>query len=84
IKDTPGIVLTFAPQRPPIDYTLNLQRVVKDSISQGVSFVLDENYHSKEWKPVLIKNDNVPSFVYTQLQLTDTMILEGPPGTGKT
>lgn len=83
IKDTPGIVLTFAPQRPPIDYTLNLQRVVKDSISQGISCVLDENFHSKEWKPVLI-NDNVSSFVYAQLQLTDTMILEGPPGTGKT
>lgn len=84
IKDTSGIVLTFAPQRPPIDYSLNLQRVVKDSISQGVSFVLDKNYHSKEWKPVLIKKDDVSSFVYTQLQLTDTIILEGPPGTGKT
>lgn len=84
IKGTSGIVLTFAPQRPPIDYSLNLQRVVKDSISQGVSFVLDENFHSKEWKPLLIKSENVPSFVYTQLQLTDTMILEGPPGTGKT
>lgn len=84
IKDASGIVLTFAPQRPPIDYSLNLQRVVKDSISQGVSFVLDKNYHSKEWKPVLIKKDDVSSFVYTQLQLTDTIILEGPPGTGKT
>lgn len=84
IKDTSGIILTFAPQRPPIDYSLNLQRVVKDSISQGVSFVLDKNYHSKEWKPVLIKKDDVSSFVYTQLQLTDTIILEGPPGTGKT
>lgn len=84
IKDTQGIVLTFAPQRPPIDYFLNLQRILKDSISQGVSFVLDANYHSKQWEPVLIKEDNVSSFMYTQFQLTDTMILEGPPGTGKT
>lgn len=84
IKDTPGIVLTFAPQRPPIDYSLNLQRVIKDSSSQGVSLVLDQDYRNKEWEPVLIKQDNVSSFVYTQLQLTDTMILEGPPGTGKT
>jgi len=84
IKNAPGIVLTFAPQRPPIDYSLNLQRIIKDSTSQGASFILDKNYHSKEWEPVLIKQDNVSSFVYTQLQMTDTMILEGPPGTGKT
>ncbi|MBD5422802.1 MAG: AAA family ATPase, partial [Bacteroides sp.] len=84
IKDTPGIVLTFAPQRPPIDYSLNLQRLIKDSTSQGVSSVLDENYHGKEWEPVLIRQDNVSSFVYTQLQQTDIMIIEGPPGTGKT
>ena len=84
IKNTPGIVLTFAPQRPPIDYSLNLQRIIKDSTSQGASFILDKNYHSKEWDPVLIKQDNVSSFVYTQLQMNDTMILEGPPGTGKT
>lgn len=84
IKDSHGIVLTFAPQRPPIDYSLNLQRIIKDLASQGASFVLDENYHNKEREPVLIKEDNVSSFLYTQLQLTDTMILEGPPGTGKT
>lgn len=84
IKNTPGIVLTFAPQRPPIDYSLNLQRIIKDLNSPSASFVLDENYHSKEWEPVLIKENNVSNFIYTQLQLNDTMILEGPPGTGKT
>jgi len=84
IKDTPNIVLTFAPQRPPIDYVMNLQKVIEDKFSKGVSAVLDANYHEKDWVPILIKQDNVSGLVYSQMTLTDTMILEGPPGTGKT
>ena len=84
IKDTPGIILTFGPQRPPIDYVMNLQRVVEDKISASVSSVLDRAYTPKNWTPTLINHDNVAGFVYTQLGLTDTMILQGPPGTGKT
>ena len=84
IKDTPGLILTFAPQRPPIDYVMNLQRVVEDKLSPSVSSVLDNNYSLKELEPSLIKQGNASNFVYTQLNLTDTMILQGPPGTGKT
>jgi hypothetical protein len=84
IKDTPGIVLAFGPQRPPIDYVMNLQRVVEDKFSPGVASILDANYSKKNWEPILIKHDNVANFVYTQLNLADTMILQGPPGTGKT
>ena len=84
IKDTPNIVLTFAPQRPPIDYVMNLQKVVEDKYSQGVASILDANYQNKDWEPILIKQNNVSDFVYSQMTLTDTMILEGPPGTGKT
>ena len=32
IKETPNIVLTFAPQRPPIDYVMNLQKVLQPSM----------------------------------------------------
>jgi len=84
VKQCPGIVLTFAPQRPPIDYAMNLQRVVEDKISKSVSSVLDANYQQKDWEPILIKQEKVSDFVYSQLLLSDTMILEGPPGTGKT
>ena len=84
IKETPNIVLTFAPQRPPIDYVINLQKVVEDKYSKGVASVLDANYQTKDWEPILIKQDNVSGFVYSQMTLTNTMILEGPPGTGKT
>lgn len=84
IKETPNIVLTFAPQRPPIEYVMNLQKVVEDKYSKGVASVLDANYQTKDWEPILIKQDNVSGFVYSQMTLTDTIILEGPPGTGKT
>lgn len=84
IKETPNIVLTFAPQRPPIDYVMNLQKVVEDKYSKGVASILDANYQTKDWESILIKQDNVSGFVYSQMTLTDTIILEGPPGTGKT
>ena len=84
IKNTTGIVLTFAPQRPPIDYAMNLQRIVEDKSSKGISSVLDTNYEKKHWEPILIKQEDVTTFVYSQLSINDTMILEGPPGTGKT
>lgn len=84
IKDTPGIILAFGPQRPPIDYVMNLQRVVEDKLSSGVSDILDSNYLQKNWEPILVKQENVSDFVYNQLKLSDTMILQGPPGTGKT
>lgn len=84
IKNTPNIVLTFAPQRPPIDYIMNLQKIVEDKLSKGVASVLDANFHLNDWEPILVKQDNISDFVYSQMTLTDTMILEGPPGTGKT
>lgn len=84
IKKTPNIVLTFAPQRPPIDYVMNLQKVVEDQYSKGVASILDANYQAKDWEPIPIRQDDLSGFVYSQMALTETMILEGPPGTGKT
>lgn len=84
IKKSPNIVLTFAPQRPPIDYVMNLQKVVEDQYSKGVASILDANYQAKDWEPIPIRQDDVSGFVYSQMALTETMILEGPPGTGKT
>ena len=84
IKDTPRLILTFAPQRPPIEYAMNLQRLVEDKHSPSIASVLDQNYEQNNWEPVLIKKDNVSEFIYDQFQLCDTIILQGPPGTGKT
>lgn len=86
IEDNKGtrIILAFAPQRPPIDYIANLQKVVEDETSQKVSLILDDSYQENDWTPQLIKQDNVSSFVRTQLGFIDKMIIQGPPGTGKT
>ncbi len=83
IKYTPNIVLIFAPQRPPIDYIMNLQKVTEDKHSVGVASILDANYQLKQWEPVLVKSD-ASSFVYSQMSLSDATIVVGPPGTGKT
>lgn len=84
IERCPGVILTFAPQWPPLDYVMNLQKISNDIFSTGVSQVLDMDYQKKDWEPILMKQDNVSDFVYSQLNLTDTVILQGPPGTGKT
>lgn len=84
IRKFPGLILTFAPQRPPIDYMLNLQSLVENDESDAVSSVLDVDFENRNWAPLYIRQNNVSDYVYTQLQLTDTMILQGPPGTGKT
>lgn len=79
-----GAILTFAPQRPPIEYVANLQRLTEDSISQGAADIFDTEYAATDWRPTLISQSNVSGFVLNQMSFTDTMILQGPPGTGKT
>lgn len=84
IRGVPGLILAFAPQRPPIDYMLNLQSLVEKDDGDAVSSVLDVDFENRNWNPLYIRQNNVSDYVYKQLQLTDTMILQGPPGTGKT
>lgn len=84
IRKVPGLILAFAPQRPPIDYMLNLQSLVEKDDGDAVSSVLDVDFENRNWNPLYIRQNNVSDYVYKQLQLTDTMILQDPPGTGKT
>lgn len=84
VAESPGVILVFAPQRPPIDYMLNLQKLVGDEVTQSLSSVLDANYQRTQQSMSLIRSNDTTGYVYSQLQLTDSMILQGPPGTGKT
>ena len=84
IQNTPYLILVFAPKRPPIDYLGHLQQIVNDKNSKGVASILDSDYQTKNWTPILIKQKDVSKFVLSQLNLSDTMIIQGPPGTGKT
>ena len=56
VQDVPGLILVFAPQRPPLEYVANLQKIVEDKASQQVSFLLDYNWLRKKYSPILIKN----------------------------
>ena len=84
IEDSPGVILVFAPQFPPLEYPANLQKVVKAYTSQSVAEILDAEYKPRAWAPRLIKEDDVARVVLSQMSLTPTTILQGPPGTGKT
>lgn len=84
VAETPGVILVFAPQRPPIDYMLNLQRLVREELTPSLSSVLDANYQCNPQSNSLIKSEDTADYVYKQLLLTNSMILQGPPGTGKT
>ena len=84
IEDSPGVILVFAPQFPPLEYPANLQKVVKSCTSQSVAEILDAEYKPRAWAPRLIKEDDAARVVLSQMSLTPTTILQGPPGTGKT
>ena len=84
IEDSPGVILVFAPQFPPLEYPANLQKVVKACTSQSVAEILDAEYKPRAWAPRLIKENDAARVVLSQMSLTPTTILQGPPGTGKT
>ena len=84
VSEVPGVVLVFAPQRPPIDYILNLQKLVSKDLTPSSSSILDANYGNITKNVSLIKAHDTTDYVCKQLQLTDSLVLQGPPGTGKT
>lgn len=84
ISQAAGMILVFAPPKPPIEYIKHLRDIVKGDFSPSVSAILDADYGTNDWKPIALNADNVLDFISAQLSLTDTLILEGPPGTGKT
>lgn len=84
IKDTPGILLVFAPKRPPIEYIANLQKVILDSTGSKIDMPTSEKGSKDGGCPVLIKDEDTCNYIYTKLINKDIVILQGPPGTGKT
>ena len=84
IADTPKVVLVMGPNRPPYEYIAHLQQLTQYGNSELLNSVLDADYKSSYCEPVFLKNNDIPSFLRTQLNLTNSIILQGPPGTGKT
>ena len=84
ISQAPGALIVFGPNIPPIDYLVNLYRLMLDSFSFAVSDVIDYNYSPITNPPILIKTGQPSTFFYNQINSSDITILQGPPGTGKT
>lgn len=85
LKDAGKIILILGPQVPPYEYIKNLQRIVRFNDSQKVAEILDKDYSFNSLPPVLLDNkSSISDFLIGQLSLTDNLVLEGPPGTGKT
>lgn len=85
IADTPKVVLVMGPNKPPYEYIAHLQLLTLHKKSLALNSVLDINYQPSDWNPILLNNKhNIPSFLQMQLNMTSSLILNGPPGTGKT
>ena len=85
ISEAEKMILLLGPNRPPFEYIANLQKIVQNNFSENVNSVLDQDFQNSNWQPTLIDNKNeISSFILNQLELSNQLILIGPPGTGKT
>ena len=85
IENTVGMILLLGPNKPPFEYIANLQKIVLNSQNAKANLILDQDFTFSDWVPSLLDNKkNIADFVLNQLALQDTIIVKGPPGTGKT
>ena len=85
IHEAKGMILILGPNKPPIEYIHNLQKIVKIENNESVTRVLDQDFSFSDWTPSpLDSKKDIPEFILKQLLLQDTIIIQGPPGTGKT
>ncbi len=79
------MILLLGPVKPPFEYIANLQTIAQNNFTKGVNFILDQSFRDINWLPSLLNtHQNIPGLIINQLQLTDQVVLIGPPGTGKT
>lgn len=85
ISEAEKMILLLGPNKPPFEYIANLQKIVQSNYSENASLILDQDFLTTNWQPSLLDNNNdISSFILSQLALTDQVVLIGPPGTGKT
>ncbi len=79
------IILILGPQVPPYEYIKNLQNIIRHNNTPAVSEIIDRDLSEAQIDSVLLdQRTSASKFILGQMQLCDNLILEGPPGTGKT
>jgi hypothetical protein len=85
ISTAKKMILILGPNKPPYEYINNLQQIVRKNFTNNVNSILDRDFQISNRHPILIDTKyDIPNFILNQLELTDQLILIGPPGTGKT
>lgn len=79
-------ILVLGPQEPPINYYRNLISIVREEPANSVvGRMLDYDRKTVGWSPVNLSADNsTGAFFIGQLALSDEIVVQGPPGSGKT
>lgn len=81
-----GCILVLGPQEPPTTYYQNLLHLVStEGSSSDYGKMLDYEEHKHEWKPIKLNGaKSNATFFAGQWDLSNEMIIQGPPGSGKT
>ena len=78
-------IVAFGPKDPPLKYLFNLRELVSDEENERIKTILDFNENPCSWSPVLIEaSEDFPAILDTRLESFDGIVVQGPPGVGKT
>ena len=78
-------IIAFGPKDPPLKYLFNLRDLVGDEINERMRTILDYEENPGVWNPVLVEaQDDFPVTLNDQLKHSDGVVIQGPPGVGKT
>ena len=78
-------IVAFGPKEPPLKYLLNLRDSVLDEENERIKTILDYDENRSPWNPELIKaSADFTKILNAQLESFDGVIVQGPPGVGKT
>ena len=78
-------IIAFGPKDPPLKYLFNLRELVGDETNERIRTILDYDENPSVWNPVLVEaQDDFPVKLNDQLAHSDGVVIQGPPGVGKT